>query len=80
MILAGQLPQKFPLVHAVLEGLAPIDEHHGNFIIELPPQFAVAIHIDFLPGEAATTGEFRKALLHQLAKMTTLPRVNHDLA
>jgi len=80
MLLAGQLPQKFPLVHAVLEGLAPIDEHNRNFVIELPPQFVVAIHIHFLPGETATAGEFRKTLLHQLAKMTTLPRVNHDLA
>ena len=49
--LARQLPQKFLLVHAVLEGLAPIDEHDRNFVIELPPQFAVAIHIHFLPGE-----------------------------
>jgi hypothetical protein len=78
--LVRELPQKFLLIHAVLEGLAPVNEHHGDFIIELPPQFVVAIHIHFLPCEAAAAGEFRKALLYQLAKMTALPRVNHDLA
>src|SRR5271155_2641925 len=80
MPLAGQLPQKFPLVHAVFEGLTPVDEDDRDFVIELPAQFVVAINIHFLPREAAAAGEFREAFLHQLAKMTTLPRVNHDLA
>jgi hypothetical protein len=80
MTLAGQLPQKLPLIHPILKGLPPIDEHHRHFVIELSPQLAVTIHIYFLPGETAAAGELRKALLHQFAKVTTLPRVNHDLA
>ncbi len=80
MVLAGQLAQKFALVHAVLEGFAPVDEHNRHFVIELPPQFAVTIHIHFLPSEAAAAREFRQTLLHHLAKMATFARVNHDLA
>jgi len=78
--LVRQLAQKLLLVHAVLEGLPPIDEHNGNFVIELPPQFGVTIHIDFLPSETAAARELRKTLLHHLAKVTTLAGVNHDLA
>jgi len=53
MVLARQLPQKLSFVHAVLEGLAPVDEDYRNLVIELPPQFRVTIHIYFLPGKAA---------------------------
>ena len=48
-----QLAQEFLLIHPVLEGLAPVDEHYRHFVIELPPQFAVAIHIHFVPRETA---------------------------
>src|ERR1039458_1389625 len=78
--LARQSAQKFLFVHAVLESLAPVDEDDGHFVIELPPQFGVAIHIHFLPGEPAPARELRQAFLHHLAEVTTFARVDHDLA
>src|ERR1022692_1305968 len=78
--LARQLPQKLPLVHAVLEGFTAVDEHHWDFVIELPPQFVVATHIYLLPRKSAAAGELDKALLHNFAEVTALARVNHDLA
>ncbi len=70
--LARQLAQKFPFVHAVLEGFAAVDEHDWNFIIELSPQFVIAIYIHFLPRESAAARELHKALLHHFAKVTPL--------
>src|ERR1700692_621398 len=77
---AHQLPQKFPLVHAVLEGLASVNEYNRNFIVEQTPQFAVGVHIHFLPDKSAAARELGQALLDHFAKMTALARVNHDLA
>jgi hypothetical protein len=77
--LAGQLAEELLLVHAVLECFPPVDEHHWDLVIKLPPQFTIAIDIDFLPGKSATAGKLGEALFHQLAKMASLSRVNHDL-
>jgi hypothetical protein len=77
---AGQLPKKFLLVHAVLEGFAPIDENDRYLIIELPTEFRVTIHIHFLPCESAASRQLVKALLHHFAKMTASARVHHYLA
>jgi hypothetical protein len=77
---ACQPAQKLTFVHAVFEGLAPIDKYHRHFIVELPPQLGVAINIHFLPGEPAAAGKLTKTLLHHFAKVTPLARVNHDLA
>jgi hypothetical protein len=70
--LAGQLTKKFLLVHAVLEGFAPIDEDDRDFIIELPPEFAVAIHIYFVPDESAAARKFSKTFFHDLTEVTAL--------
>src|ERR1700730_14523866 len=78
--LAHQPSQKFTLVHAVLESLTSVDKYYWDFVIELPPQFAIAIHIHFVPRETAPAGEFRKTLLHHLAKVTPFARIDHDLA
>ncbi len=75
--LAGQLAQKLLLVHAVLEGFSAVDEHNRDFIIKLPPQFIIAIDVDLVPRESAAAGKLGEALLHELAKMTSFPRVNH---
>ena len=80
MALARQLAQKLPLVHAVLESLAAVDEHDRHFIIKLPPQFGVTIYVHFLPREPAAARELHKTLLHHFAKVTPLARINHDLA
>ena len=78
--LSYQPAEKFPLVHAVLEGFAPVDEDDRHFVIELPSQFAVTVHIHFRPDKPASAREFRQTLLHHLAQMTTFARVNYDLA
>ena len=79
-VLAGQPAQKFPLVHAVLEGFAPVDEYDRHFVVELAPQIAVAIYVHFLPREPTAAGELGKALLHYFAQVTALARINHNLA
>src|SRR5258706_2828391 len=78
--LAHQPSQKFPLVHAVFESLTSVDKYHWDFVIELPSQFAITIHIHFVPRETAPAGELRKTLLHHLAKVTPFARIDHDLA
>jgi len=77
--LAGQLAQKFALVHAVLEGFAAVDKHDWHFVVELPSQVAITIHVHFLPREPAAAGKLCKALFHHLAEMTTFPRIDDDL-
>jgi hypothetical protein len=74
----GKFAKEFLLVHAVLESFAAVDENDGNFVVELAAEFGVAVDIDFLPGEAATTGEFDQALLDDFAEMATLARINDD--
>src|ERR1700756_690947 len=78
--LAGQLAQKFPLVHAVLEGFAAVDEHDRDFVSELAAQLFVTINVDFLPAEKATALQLDQAFLDDLAKMTTLSGVDQHLA
>src|SRR5579863_9731203 len=69
---AHQLPQKFLLVHAVLEGFAPVDKHHWDFVIKLPPQVGVAIYIHFLPRKPAPARKLVQAFLHHFTQVTTL--------
>jgi len=46
-VLAGELAQEFPLVHAVLKGLASVDEDHGNFVVVLAAEFKIAVDVYF---------------------------------
>ena len=78
--LAGQLAQKFLLVHAVLEGFSSVDEHDRDLIVKLVSQFAIAIDVDFLPRKSAAAGKLVEAFLYQFTKMASLSRVNHHLA
>jgi hypothetical protein len=78
--LADQSPEKFPLIHAVLEGFVAIDEHDRNLIVELPAQFTVAIDIDFMPGKSTAARKLRETLFDHFAKVASLARVNYHLA
>jgi hypothetical protein len=49
--LAGQLPQEFLLIHAVLEGFAAIDENNRDFVVELAAKVGVGVNVDLMPGE-----------------------------
>jgi hypothetical protein len=80
LALTGQLAEKFLLIHAVLEGFASVDEDDRDFVVELPPEFTVAIHIYFVPDEAPAARKFAKTLFHHFAQMAALSRVNHDLS
>lgn len=51
--LTGESAEEFLLVHAVLEGLAAIDKHDWNFIVELTAKFGIGVDVDFLPRKAA---------------------------
>lgn len=78
--LADQLPQKLLLVHPILEGFATVDEHHWHFVTELPPQFVVAVHVNFLPGKSPAARQLAQAFLYHFAQMTSLAGIDHDLA
>jgi len=67
-----QFPQKFPLIHPVLKNLPPIDKNHGDFIVELPPQLAVTVHVHFLPGKGAMARKLLQALFHHFTQVTSL--------
>ena len=69
--LAGKLSEELLLVHVILEGLAAVDEDHGNFIVELATEIKVAVDINFVPGEASAAGQFCEALLYDFAEMTS---------
>ena len=77
--LAGELPKKFLLVHVILEGFAAIDEHDGNFIVELAAEFVVGIDIDFVPGKASPAGELVKTFLHHFAKVASFAGIYNDV-
>ena len=66
------------LVHAVLEGLATINENHWNFVVELPSKFGIGVDVDLPPNEAAAAGEFGQALFDDFTKVASLAGINHD--
>jgi hypothetical protein len=70
--LAGEPAEKFLLVHAVLEGLAAVDEYDGDLVVVLAAEFGVGVHVNFVPGKSTTFLKLRQALFHDLAEMTSL--------
>jgi len=78
--LAGEFAEEFPLVHAVLEGFAAVDENDGDFIVKLAADFVIGINVDFTPGKAAMAGKLDQAFLDDFAEMASLAGINHDLA
>lgn len=74
----GQFAEEFLLVHAVLKGLAAIDEDYGHFIVIEASHFGVGVDVDFTPGETASLVELDDALFDNLAEMTSLAGVNND--
>ncbi len=77
--LARQAAEKLLFIHAVFEGFAAIDKNDWDLVIKLAAKFRVGVHVNFLPGEAATAREFGETFLDHLAEMTSLARVNDDL-
>jgi hypothetical protein len=76
--LAGQLPEEFLLIHVILEGLAAIDEHDRNFIVELAAELEVGVDVNFLPDEPSPAGEFGETFLHYFAKVASLAGIDDD--
>jgi hypothetical protein len=76
----SQLPQEFLLVHAVLEGLAAIDEDDGDFVVELAAKFGIKVNVNFVPGEATAARKLAETFFYYFAKMTSLAGVDHDVA
>jgi hypothetical protein len=68
-VLAGQFAEEFVFVHAVLEGLAAVDEDNGDFIVIEAAKFVVGVHIDFLPLETSVALEFDEAFFDDLAQV-----------
>ena len=68
------------LVHSVFEGFAAVNEDDRDFVSELAAKLIVAVDIDLLPIKTAATMELGKAFLHDLAKMTSLARIEDNPA
>jgi hypothetical protein len=79
-ILAHQFFQEFPLVHPVLEGLAPINKNHRNFIGELASQSVVGFHVNFTPVETTSALQFRELFFYDFAEMTPFAGVHNHFA
>ena len=71
--------QKLTSVHAVLECLAAIDKHHRHLVIVLLPQLGVAVDVHLAPLEVGLALKLRKRLLDDVAKMTSIARINHHV-
>ena len=76
MSLAGELPQKFLLVHAVLECFASVDEDDGDLVVVLATEVGIGVNIHIAPVETAALMEFDEALLDDLAEMAPLPGID----
>jgi len=75
-----QLLEEFLLIQAVLEGFAPVDKNHRNFVREFALQQIIGFNVDFTPTEAAPAFEFRELLFHDLAQMASLAGIHDDFA
>lgn len=64
----------------ILEGLAAVDEHYGNFIIELPAKFEIGVDVNFAPGKTSSARKLNQALLHHFAEMASFAGVDNDVA
>ena len=76
--LAGELPQEFLLVHAVLERFAAIDEDDGNLVVVLAAKIGIGVNIHIAPVEAAALMELDEALLDDFAEMTAPAGIDDD--
>ena len=75
---ADESAQEFPLVHAVLERFATVDENDRNLVVELPAQFRIHIDVDLLPCKAAAARKLGEALFHHFAEMASLSGIYDD--
>ena len=74
-----QLLQEFLFIHRVLERLASVDRDHRHFFVVEPLQFGVTIDIDFLPAKHSGPFQSPERILHHLAQVTLLSRIDDDL-
>jgi len=75
-----KLAQEFAFIHAVLEGLAAIDEDDRNLVGKLAAQLFVAVDVDLPPGEATAAFEFAQCLLDDFTQMAALAGIDDDFA
>ena len=78
--LAGEFAEEFFLVHAVLEGLAAVNEDDRDLVVVLAAEFGVSVYVNLAPGEAAPAGELVEALFHHLAEMAAFAGIHDDCA
>jgi hypothetical protein len=78
LALAGQSPKEFLLVHVVFESLSAVDEHHGNFVAELPAKFEIHVNVDLLPGKSAAARKLRQAFFHHLAQVASFAGIDNN--
>src|SRR5713101_9535997 len=75
---AGEFPQKFLLIHAVLERLAAVDEDDGDLVVVLAAEVGIGVNVHIAPLKAAALMEFDEALLDDFAEMTALAGIDDN--
>ena len=76
---AGQRPQKLTPIHPILKGLASIDENYGYLVGVLSLQLGVGIDVHLAPLEVGLALDFCQRLLHYVAEVTSLARIDHHV-
>ena len=63
----AQFAQEFLLIHTVLKGFTPVNEHYRDLVGIEAPDFRVGIYVDFAPAETAALVQLDEALLDDFA-------------
>jgi hypothetical protein len=74
-----ECPQKLLCRHPVLECFSSVDENYGNLFVVFLPQLGIAVDVDFAPQELAMLSQLRQLILHDIAEVTALARVDNNL-
>src|SRR5215469_7900626 len=72
--------QEITLIHVIFECLFAVDEDDGDFVAVLTAELVVGVDVNFAPAEAAMARKLAQRLLHHLAKVAALARIQDDIA
>ena len=64
----------------ILEGFSAVDEDNWNFIVELPAEFDISIHVNFAPRKTSPARKLDEAFLHHFAEVAPFSGIYDDVA
>lgn len=63
----------------ILEGLSAVDENNWNFIVKLPAEFDIGIHVNFAPRKTSSARKLGEAFLYDFAKVAPFSGIDDDV-